>query len=277
MTHVSRAHDLGIGDPEEISKRQDLSADVEYGVGWLSLSSRVGYGNGGVVADKGEGISGGTESDVLDPPGGLVQKLARDSVEGQAFSPNAWLRSLVDALDEGAQDPGMSIGTAKGEEDTVGVPRDTGDGAAERLLQVLRDPPVVFLFEVADSSDTSTTTDGKLGLAWAPSHARGCSVDAQQDEGGTPCASGRGLPDISVAVLRARDNLARARGDVNTSDQLVVSTELVLEGELRAIGGIQLDDIVAGNSEALAVGGEAVVGDRVVEQMVHLGSGHCGY
>lgn len=190
VAYISCTNNLALGDPEKIGERQDLGADVEDGMGRLSFTGGVGDGDGRVMTDKGEGVSGGTEGDVLDPASGLIEEFAGDGVEGQAFSPDAGLRSLVDALDEGAQDSGVSVGAAEGEEDTVGVPCDTGDGAAERLLQVLRNPPIVLFLKVADGGDASTTAHRKLGLARAPSDASGCSVNAQQDEGGAPCAGG---------------------------------------------------------------------------------------
>ena len=80
----------------------------------------------------------------------------------------------------------MAIGAAQSNQDTVGVPADAGDGAAEGLLQVLGHPPIVLLLKVADSSNPSTTADSELGLVGRPSHACSGSVDAEKDEGGAP-------------------------------------------------------------------------------------------
>lgn len=58
----------------------------------------------------------------------------------------------------------MAVGAAQSNQDTVGVPGNAGDSAAKGLLEVLRHPPVVLFFKVADGSNSSTATDGKLGF-----------------------------------------------------------------------------------------------------------------
>jgi hypothetical protein len=76
-------------------------------------------------------------------------------------------------------------------------------------------------------------------------------------------------------TLRARDNLARARCNVYASDQLVMSTQLVLELEACAAAGMEFDNIVTRNSQRLAVGREGVISDWVMEKVVYFGRGHC--
>ncbi len=167
----------------------------------------------------------------------------------------------------------MGVGGAGGEEDRVGVPGEGGDGAADGLLEVLGDPPVVLGLEVAHGDEAVARTDGELGLGRGPADEGGGAVDAQQDEGGLVALRG-GLPDEGVAVLRARHDAARAGGDVDAGHGLVVALELVLELEGGAGAAIELDGGVAGDGEGLVVGRERVVRDRVVEQVVHLGRRH---
>ena len=167
----------------------------------------------------------------------------------------------------------MAVGTSQSDQDTVGVPGDAGDGAAKGLLQVLGYPPVVLFLKVADGSNPSTASDGELCLVRRPSHTCSGSVDAEEDESGAPGAVG-GFPDVCVAVLRAGDNLARVGGNVDAGNELVVAAQLVVEGEARGIGRVQLDRVVSGNSECLAISREGVVRDWVVEEVVYLRSGH---
>lgn len=121
----------------------------------------------------------------------------------------------------------MAVGAAQSNQDTVGVPGDAGDSAAKGLLEVLGHPPIVLFFKVTDGSNSSTASDGELRFVGRPAYACGSSVDTEEDEGGAPGAV-RGLPDVCVAVLRAGDNLARVRSNVNAGDQLVVATQLVI-------------------------------------------------
>jgi hypothetical protein len=80
----------------------------------------------------------------------------------------------------------MAVGAAQSNQDTVRVPGDAGDSAAKRLLQVLRDPPVVLFLKVTDSSNSCTATDSELCLVGGPTHTCSGSVDAEEDESGAP-------------------------------------------------------------------------------------------
>lgn len=228
------------------------------------------------MCGESEGITRRRESDAVHPAGGAIQVLAADGVERQALAPSRSLGTGISALDERAEDASVAVGAASGEQHAVGVPGNAGDGGAQRLLQVLGHPPVVLLLEVADGNDAGARADGELALVRAPADASGCAVDAEEHEGRLPLAALAGLPDVGVAVLRAGDNAATVRGDVDAGDQLVVSAELILEAELVALLGVELDVVGTGDGEGAAVGREGVIGNGCVEQVVHFGRGHVG-
>lgn len=212
----------------------------------------------------------------MDPTSSAVQVLATDSVERQTLTPSGGLGTRIVALDEGAEDAGMAVGAAGGEQHAVGVPGDAGDGGTQRLLQVLGHPPVVLLLKVADGNDAGSRAHSELALVRAPAHTCGSAVDTQEHKGRLPLAGLAGLPDVSVTVLRAGHDALAVRGDVDAGDQLVVATELILKAELVALLRVQLDIVGAGDGESVAVGGEGVVGDRRMEEVVHFGRGHVG-
>jgi hypothetical protein len=64
------------------------------------------------------------------------------------------------------------------------MPVNTGDSAADGLLQVLRHPPVVLLFEVAYSDEAVARADGEFGLIGRPTNKSSSAVDAEKNEGG---------------------------------------------------------------------------------------------
>lgn len=135
-------------------------------------------------------------------------------------------------------------------------------------------PPVILFFEVADCDDPSSTSHGKLGFVGRPSHARCSSVDSQQYQSRLPTSLWGGLPDVCISVLRAGDNPTGRGSDVDASDCFVVTAKFVLEGELVGGGGVELDIGVPRDGESAAVGGEGVVGNGRVEEVVHLGRSH---
>ena len=212
----------------------------------------------------------------MDPASSAVQVFATDGVERQTLTPSGGLGTGIVALDEGAEDTGVAVGAASGKQHAVGVPGDAGDSGAQRLLQVLGHPPVVLLLKVADGNDAGSRAHGELALIWAPAHTCGSAVDTQEHKSRLPLAGLAGLPDVSVAVLRAGHDALAVRGDVDAGDQLVVAAELILKAELVALLGVQLDIVGAGDGESVAVGGEGVVGDRRMEEVVHFGRGHVG-
>ena len=98
----------------------------------------------------------------MDPTSGIVQILSTHSVERQALSPDAAFWPFVYALNEAREDPSVSICRSSGEENGIWMPRDSRDGASDRLLDVFRDPPVILLLKVTDCNDSSSRSDGEL-------------------------------------------------------------------------------------------------------------------
>lgn len=76
-------------------------------------------------------------------------------------------------------------------------------------------------------------------------------------------------------TLRTGDNLAGLRSNVDSGNSLVVSGKLVLESKALAAGTlIELNLGVPGHGKELAVGGEAVIRNRRMEEEINFGSRH---
>ncbi len=73
---------------------------------------------------------------------------------------------------------------------------------------------------------------------------------------------------IMGLTLRAGDDFAALRRNVNTSHSLVVPTQFVFQLELLARPDVQLDVALTRDCEGLVVGREGVVGYRVVEEVM---------
>lgn len=135
----------------------------------------------------------------MNPPCTVVEVLAADSVERQALAPDAGLGPIVNSFYEATEDAGVRVGRTGGEEDRVWVPGESGDSAADGLLDVFADPPVIFGFEVTNGDDAGTGADGEFLLIGRPAHEGGGAIDPEENECGFPTRRGR-FPDVSVAV-----------------------------------------------------------------------------
>ncbi len=76
-------------------------------------------------------------------------------------------------------------------------------------------------------------------------------------------------------TLRACDDAATLRGDVDASNGLVVALQFILQLERAACFPVELDSCVLGHGQSLAICRERVVGNGPVEKVVHLGRRHC--
>lgn len=81
---------------------------------------------------------------------------------------------------------------------------------------------------------------------------------------------------MSIRTLRASDNHATVGGNVNTSHGLVMALEFILEDKFGSGFLVELDIVVSCNSKGLAIGGEGMVGNRVVKEVMNFGTRHGG-
>lgn len=164
LTIVAGSNDLVLSLPEQALERKKLGRDAQDGLRGLLRAAGVHNGDAAVMRSKGKSVSAGRKGHGVHPAGRVIQVFSADGVEGQSLAPDTRLGTLIDTLDKGRQHSGMGVGRAGGEEHGVGVPSNAGDGTADRLLQVFRNPPVVFLLKVANGNDAVTGAHGKLGL-----------------------------------------------------------------------------------------------------------------
>ena len=66
------------------------------------------------------------------------------------------------------------------------MPVQTTDGGPNGFFDVLRDPPVIFFFEVADGDQARTAANSKFVLFWAPFYASSSAIDTQDYQGRFP-------------------------------------------------------------------------------------------
>lgn len=163
-TYMASSDNLVLAVPDQTVKRQQTGRNVQHRAGRLLRGTGVHDSNAAVVSGESEGIATRGEADTLDPASSVVQVFTTDGVEGETLAPSARFRALVNALDEAREDAGVGVGGARSQEHGVGVPRESGDGTADRLLQVLRDPPVILLLKVADGDHAGSRADGELLL-----------------------------------------------------------------------------------------------------------------
>lgn len=175
---VAGSNDLILRLPDQALKREKLSGDGDYGTGRLLRSGWVDDRDAAVMSSKSKTVTAGRKGNRVHPACRVVQVLAADGVERQTLAPGAGLRLFVDALDEAGEDAGVCIGRTGSQQNRVGMPGNAGDGAADRLLEVLGHPPVVLLLKVADGNDAVTGTDGEFGFRRRPANKRSSPANA---------------------------------------------------------------------------------------------------
>lgn len=146
---VAGGDDGALVGPLEVDVGEAVAADDLVGE-VLSALRDVDEGDGGVVAAVGELVARGGEADAVDPGGGEV--LAELLSEGQTRAEGRLTGLLVETTDERREDAHLGISRGRGDQDASVVPVDPRDGRVV-LLQVLADPPVVVLLEVANRDD----------------------------------------------------------------------------------------------------------------------------
>lgn len=81
----------------------------------------------------------------------------------------------------------------------------------------------------------------------------------------------------SSHTLRASDNHATVRRDVNAGDRLVVAFELILEIKTLAAGAsVEQYIVVSGHCEGIAVGREGMIRNGCMEEVMRFWSGGHG-
>lgn len=170
------------------------------------------------------------------------------------------------------------------------MPRNRGDGALDGLFEMLGDPPIVLLLEVADRYYTGAGSHGELGFGGRPAHKGRRTIDSEQNQCRFPPAWRR-FPYIGVAIsrirlarhrgririatLRASHNLPASGGDIDRSDGLIVSLQHVLNRKVISGPLVKLDIAVSCHGQGLSVCGEGVIGDRMMEEQMNFRSCHC--
>lgn len=164
MTYMSSCNNLSLAVPDKAVERQQTGSDIQHRPRGLFRSAGVHDSNTAIVSSEGERIATRREGNTLDPTSSIIQVFTTDGVEGKALSPRTGLRAGINTLDEAREDSGVRIGRSGCQQDGVRVPRQGCNSTANRLLDVLRDPPVVLLLEVADCNHSSAGADGELLL-----------------------------------------------------------------------------------------------------------------
>ena len=93
----------------------------------------------------------------------------------------------------------MGVSRSSCQEHRVRVPCQGSNCASNRLLNMLRDPPVVLFFKITDSNSPGPGAYSEFGFRWRPTDERRSTVDSQKDK----CrlvTRWRWLPNKSIPV-----------------------------------------------------------------------------
>jgi len=198
---------------EAVHHRKELHLG-DAGSGLTSLNDR----NSAVVANEAKPVTRGAESDALDPTSAI--KLAEGLIERLLLAPSSLNGTAIDLLDPAVEDTSLEISRSSGKKLIVGVPCDASDSAAV-LLNVLADPPIVVLLEVADRHNLGAAGHSELITLRAPLHMSGSTVDTKDNQNRLPLLLDIS-PHVSVTILGASDDTVVDAIPVDASDNTVV-------------------------------------------------------
>lgn len=139
------------------------------------------------------------ECNSMHPASRVVQELATDGVERQSLAPGRWFRPLIHSLNVGREHSSVRISRAGSQEDGIGVPGQRSNRTADRLLQVLRNPPVVLFLEVAYRDHAGTRPHGEFLFRWGPADKCRSAIDPKKHQSRLPSRRGP-LPDVGIAI-----------------------------------------------------------------------------
>ena len=89
------------------------------------------------------------------------------------------------------------------------------------LLDMLADPPIVILLEVADGDALGTAGYSELLLIGGPPDVSGSAVDTQNYKSRLPLTILE-IPDVGVTILRTGHQAVGLGSPVDTSNELIV-------------------------------------------------------
>jgi len=163
-----------------------LGVDTDHSFGRLLRSAWIDHCDAAVMGHKCEGISAGGKCTTMNPAGRIIQILSTYGVERESLSPCAGLGSGINALDETREDPGVGVCRSCSKKNGVWVPSKGCNSAPYRFLQMLRNPPVILLFEITHGNDPSTRSYREFELGRRPAYKGSGSVDAEEDKSWLP-------------------------------------------------------------------------------------------
>jgi len=233
---------------DEVEEWQVVSLDGLHGGRSRVNVSEV---NGAVVSAESDGVSRRAPLASVYPSVGVIE-LEDWLTEGDTGAET--LRgSLIDSLEEGVEDTALEVSGGSDNQAVVGVPVNLENGGLV-LLDVLADPPVLLLFEVANADKFSTGGNGELVLFRAPLAVGGGAVETENHKNGLPLSSFES-PHVSVSVLRARNDSVGLRGPIDRSHDLIVLSELGFELVIIAHLGVDVDlSVVGAKSNLCSIG-----------------------
>jgi len=169
--------------PNQAHERKELSGDAYDSTGRLIRTAGVYDGDAAIMSSKGQDISAGRERDGVDPASGVVQELSAHGVERKSLTPHTGGGTAIDTFDEGGEYPSVGVGRPSSKEDGVRMPGDSSNSTSNRLLQMLRNPPVILLLKVTNGNDAVARSYSKLGLGRRPSSKCRSSGNSQKHKG----------------------------------------------------------------------------------------------
>jgi hypothetical protein len=236
-TIVTNSNTSSVVDEDEIHEGQILSLDF----GNFGISCRnIRHIERSIVPNVSEKIAVGAPLHRLNPSTTINFK--KRFSKNELVAPWSVRETLVHSLDVSGEDANFEVAGSSSKEGVVRMPIHLQYGRLV-LLNVFGHPPIVILLKIADGYNLSTAPNSKLVLLRRPLHMSGSTVNSKDDKSGLPLIVLEG-PHVRITILRARHNAVGLWSPINSSYNLIVLSEFVLQLECGSLFGVDMDFVV---------------------------------
>lgn len=229
-------------DPLAAEERQVFRLELDRNVSTVCLRNV----DRAVVANPANPVAIGREAHAMNPTtsGGRILELGQHLPQGFLRTPSRRFRVLLDVLDVSGKHPNLVIGRTGHQQHIVRMPIQRCHRRTDRLLDVLRNPPIVLRLKVAHRNQPGAGSHRELVLQRRPTDARRSPVDPQQNQRRLPLAVVPLGPNVGIPIDGASHNPIGIRSPIDAHDAQIMLVQHIQQLPFGALPLVDVDLVV---------------------------------